>query len=526
MSEKNQSYSQTARFFTVLLGVLIFTVLSCGKSDKKKEKSQKNSSAIRKKLDKEKQKVSKKNVSNKFHNPVREKKNKRSSSSLVLTDLFQYNNKGKIPSQIKKTITLQEFADIIKKETPQISKNEFLLISETILKDKELDSGELGLYLYSLGHSDRISELGYHLITQSCITKIEFFRPEKFFIAFAQLGFSAEPFLNDIIFNTKSDFIRAWASELYVEIFYHNAEKTDGRYQKLADAKDAESAIMEKLGELFSKPEKVRNILKSESIGMQIRKAIGEENRYSLKMLQVLKMIDNLNSKNLFAVSKRLPEIIKNDSYDYSLFDYLDRKIEKKPLISPKAQLKYFTDAVFTDNISDTYRWIPEENGGFSLNDLSDAFKNNNTDKMFHMIKVFKEIICTVLKGKLLLGQGNRELKLLQYFYHSHWLKKNIEWNDSMIVIENNTGTTVHLVLQKRMKPIDILTGADILKKEQENEDRRENFLIPAFSSFIWFAPDGKFTLGSQEQLPDINNVVKFQDREFVLSSSMHISIY
>jgi hypothetical protein len=198
------------------------------------------------------------------------------------------------------------------------------------------------------------------------------------------------------------------------------------------------------------------------------------------------------------------------------------------PSIAPKVQLKYFTNAVFSDNVTDTYHWIPKENGGFSLNELTRAFKDNDSKKIVHMIKVFKEIISTVLKGKLLLGQGNRELKLLQNFYYSHWLKNRnrVKWSDSMIVIDNNTGATVYLVLQKKIKPQDILTGADILKKDKDIEDRSEKFLIPGFSSFVWFAPDGKFTLRSQEQLPDLNNIVKFKEREFVLSSSMHISIY
>jgi hypothetical protein len=529
MTKNHYLYLHTERLIIIIFTFLIFSSVSCGKSkkseNKKKRKPHKASSSQKRKIKKRFKTANHKPSSN----PLPKSDSiKKSPSGLVLTELFNYDPQKSIPPKIKEAITLKEFADIILKETPQMSQKEFILIKDTILKNRDLNSGELGIMLYTAGDSKRISELGYTLITQSCIGKSNFFQPEKFFIAFAQLGFDAEPYLNEIIFNTKSDFIRIWAAELYVEIFYHNAEKTDGRFQKLAKIKDSEKEIMEKLKNIFAKPEKVKNILKTESIGRQIRKALGSENRYSLKILQILKLIDNMNKKNLFAVSKKLPEVIQKDSYNYNLFDYLDNQITKMPSIAPKVQLKYFTNAVFSDNVTDTYHWIPKENGGFSLNELTRAFKDNDSKKIVHMIKVFKEIISTVLKGKLLLGQGNRELKLLQNFYYSHWLKNRnrVKWSDSMIVIDNNTGATVYLVLQKKIKPQDILTGADILKKDKDIEDRSEKFLIPGFSSFVWFAPDGKFTLRSQEQLPDLNNIVKFKEREFVLSSSMHISIY
>lgn len=507
--------------------MILFVQVSCGKKESKKKPSDIN--GLKKHAFSGKKKNSKKKLPSKC---VSEKKSelkkmqlKNNSSELILTQLFHTPKGEKIPSRVQKPVSLKEFAAVILKETPQLTEKEFSVIKNSVLQNREIDSGQLGLYLYSAEKPGRISELGYALIMQSCIEKTRFFRPEEFFVAFAQLGFNAEPYLNRILFQTRSDFIRAWAAELYVEIFYHNADKTDGRYRKLAKVIESEKVILQKIKTVFSKPENVKNILKSESIGRQIRKSIGPENRYSLKMLQIMKLLDNLNKKNLFAVSKKIPEIIGSNSYDYNLFDYLNRKIVLDKAIPSKVQVKYLADAVFGDDIQDTYHWIPKENGGFSRKELMDAFNSDDSENLKQMINIFKEIICTVLKGKLLLGQGQKELNLLHKFYYGTWEKNEIQWNDSMIIIDNHTGVSLSLVLQKKMKPADILTGAEIIKTDKHIEDRDVKFLIPPFSSFVWFAPDGKFIISSDNQIPDVTNTAGFQSREFVLSSVMHISI-
>jgi len=520
-------------FLSLMLFLPLFISLSCKKENKhrndrggakktivKNSKRKKNKNSKRKNLKRERIEQNEN-----FRKNIQDSK---PDGSIILTEIF-HGKKGigtsSIPDKVKRAITVRELADIIIKETPRLSDEEFNTIKSGILESREFNPGKLGIYLTESGGNTRIANLGYQLITISCVKKTTYFKPESFFVAFAKLGFNAEPYINKIIFNTNSDFIRAWAAELYVEIFYHNADKADGRLRKLEKVMNIEKQIILKLKKIFSDPLQVKKVLESESLARQIRNTLGNENRYSLKLMQIIKLLDSMNKKNLYAVSKKILKTIEKDSYDYNILNFLNGKVLEMPKIPIKVKLKYYANAVFSENNQNTYHWVPKENGGFALRDIRRAFFDDNEQKMVAMLRIFREIICTVLKGKLLLGQGNKELELLRYFYFSKWNKKKIQWSDSLIVIDNNTGVSIHLALLKKMKAMDVLTGAAALN-QKNLEDRKEKFLVPPQASFVWFAPDGKFIIQPDAQLPNMENHANFKTREFNLESLMNITIF
>jgi hypothetical protein len=521
--------------FTIIFCGFLFSVVSCGKKNKKKKNNEKEYYTLKKNSHKGKKNKKlediKKAKNRSIHIPDISNKKliNKPEKHIILTDLFRdlesKKSVKKIPSQASKVLTEKEFADILIKETSKITDQEFELIRKSIFKSSNIDLGLLASYL-SLSDNKRIALLTYDLITFCSINRIKYFKPNKFFVILAKLNYNAEPYLNKIITETNYDFCREWACELYVEIFYHNADNTDSRLLKLKKNKKMVDEIYSHLNELFSNPEKVKLILKSESPGRQIREVFGEDKRYPLKMLQIIRLLDNLNSKNLFASSRRISKIISSYKYNYSILNFLDGKVIPLPQIPEKVLLKYLCNAVFSDKIKDTYNWIPKENGGFSIKEAAEAFNSGDSIYIQKQNLILKKIITSVLRGKLLLGLGNRELSILRYFYYAVWNKSPLKWSNSMIIINNNTGKSMQLVLSQKINPKDMLTG-NIISGKNNTEDRDEEFLVPAQSSFVWFADDAKFSLAPNKNnlIDDLPAFSHFEKTDFTLDSSIIINI-
>jgi len=338
---------------------------------------------------------------------------------------------------------------------------------------------------------------------------------------FAEKGFAAEPFITEIIESTNDDFCREWACELYVDIFYHNTDNNDGRHRKLAEIKKREQEIYRKIEKVLSSEEKVKKIVGSKQrLSDDIRYMWGKENRCSMKLLAVMKLLDNLNKKNQYPSRLQILKVIKTYNFNYNILNRVDGKSELLPAIPEIVQLKYLSDAVFKDNTANTFKWVHKKDGGFTREEIQLAVKNNDVKKIKHMNRILHTIISAVLRGKLLLGLGNQELELLRYFYFSTWDKQPFKWSNNLIIVRNMKGIGAPLLLSQKPNTEKILTGKGITASNAEEINKE--FYIPPQSTFVWSAQDGEYILSVNQKNTIIRseNLLDFKEKKFTINKN------
>ena len=440
---------------------------------------------------------------------------------------YRGNTQRKTSAAAGTPIPVKQFAQMIIKEIDSFSNKDFEIIEKALLNADNLNIATIGLEFIK-SNQEKLQVLGLELITKTCTSKTKFFKPNEFFMVYAQKGFAAEPFITEIIESTNDDFCREWACELYVDIFYHNTDDIDGRHRKLTEFKDKEKKVYRKIVKVFASEENVKKIVESKQrIGDQIRLMLGKENRSSLKMLAVIKLIDNLNEKNQYPTRKQLLKIIQTYNFNYNILNRVNEKPVDLPPIPQKIQLKYLSNAVFKNNNTNTFKWLHKKDGGFTLEEAKTAIKNNDLKKIKYMNSVLHKIICAVLRGKLLLGFGNHELGLLRYFYFANWRDQAFKWERNIITVRNMTGIGVPLILSQKPDAQKMLTGKGLTTNMAE--EKHEAFYIPAQSIFVWFADDGDYTLSVNKKNTVVRpeNLLKFDDKKFNINKiNMTFDIY
>ena len=402
-------------------------------------------------------------------------------------------NNGAVPEKAGIPMPVKQFAAMIIKDIDSFSTEDFKIIEKALLNAGNVNIGTIGLEFIK-AKNEKLQVLGYELITKSCVDKPAFFLPNEFYMAFASKGFAAEPFITEIIESTKDDFCREWACELYVDIFYHNSDDNDGRHRKLEENKQMEKEIYQRIEKLFDSEERVKKIIESKQrIGAQIREMWGKDKRCSMKMLEVMKLIDNLNEKNQYATRVQLLKVISTYNFNYNILNHVDGKPVDLPPVPGQIKLKYLANAVFKGGTTNTFKWLHKKDGGFTLEEVKTAVNNNDRERISQMNRVLQKIICAVLRGKLLLGLGHQELELLRYFRFASWDNKPFQWDDNMIIIQNMSGGGAPLMLSQEPDPKKILTGKGLGK--EVTEEKHQSFYIPSQSVFVWFAGDGDYIL-------------------------------
>lgn len=442
---------------------------------------------------------------------------------ISLEQLFANGNNSthqEIPKEAKKLIPLNEFAELLIKDIDKFREKEFIKIKTSLLNSKNIDIGVLAIEFLKCKNV-KVKNFGLELLKETAINKSDFFKPNQFYMILAEMGFDAEQILDNIIQKTKHDFVREWASELYVDIFYNNTTDKDGRNRKIADIIEEEKVIYYKLKVIFINPGKVEKLVKSkQNLGKQIRQKWGSENRYTLKLLAVMKLLDNLTKENQFATSVKILKIIKTYNFNYNILNRLNGKPVELVKIKDEIKLKYLANTIFVNNTNNTFKWVDKKSGGFNKDDVSLAIKNKNSDKINAMTNTLKEIICKVLRGKLLLGLGNHELNLLRYFYSSNWNIDTLNQETKMLTISNMTGAGAPLTLSQAFSNEEVLTGA---KLDIDNiEEKSCNFYIPSHSTFVWFIPNGNYALTVNKKNKTIraDNLISFKDKTFLIKNN------
>ena len=358
-------------------------------------------------------------------------KNSNNNPNLIsLEQLFVKGDNSKqlrIPQRAKKFIPLNEFAELLIKDIDRFRNKDFITIKNSLLNSTNIDIGTLAI-LFIKSDNEKLKEVGFELLSESAINKSQFFKPNRFYMILAEMGFDAEAIIDNIIQKTEHDFVREWASELYVDIFYNNTTDKDSRHLKISNSIEAEKEIYYKLKVIFVDPKKVEELAKSkQNLGKEIRQKWGSENRYTLKLIAIMKLLDNLTKKNQFATSVKILKILKTYNFNYNILNRLNGKPIEVAKIKDDIKLKYLANAIFANNTNNTFKWVDKKSDGFTKDDVIVAIKNKDQNKIKDMTHILKEIICKVLRGKLLLGLGNNELKLLRYFYSSGIQKLSIK---------------------------------------------------------------------------------------------------
>ena len=428
---------------------------------------------------------------------------------------------GKVPEHAARPVPVKEFAQMIAAEVDSFSDKDFKIIEMALSDAVNLNIGTIGIE-FAESENQKLQILGFELITKACISHPRFFQPHKFFAAFAKKGFAAEPFISEIIENTKDDFCREWACELYVEIFYHNTDDADNRHRQLAKIKSKEADLLQKIVKLLANTEQVEKIIASrQNLGDRIRAVWGNDNRYSLKLLQVTKLLDNLNTGNRYPTTQEILNIINTYNFNYNILNRVDGKPVELAPIPPNLRLKYLAHAVFGDKMDNTFQWVHQKDGGFTKGEVEKAVNQNNQQQIKHMNKVLNRIVCAVLKGKLLLGMGNHELEILRYFYFAKWDKQQpVQWSDRMIIIRNQTGKGAPLLLATKPDTAKILTGK--VESSSQVEEKQEAFYIPPQSSFIWFVTNGDYHLAVNKKntVYKPEDLIYFQDKKIRIDNT------
>lgn len=437
-------------------------------------------------------------------------------------------DKSKAPDFAVKPMPVKKFAQMIIAEIDAFAEKDYKIIETALLNADKLNIGTIGLEFIK-SENPKLQILGYELITKASIKNTQFFQPHKFFAAFAKKGFAAEPFITEIIESTQDDFCREWACELYIEIFYHNTDDMDSRHEHLTKVQQKEADLLKKIVKLLHNQKQIEKIIASkQNLGDQVRVVWGDKNRYPLKLLQIMKLLDNLNAKNQFPTTEKILKIIETYNFNYNILNHLNGEPVDLPPIPPEVELMYLANAIFGDKITNTFQWLHKKDGGFTKEEVKRALEKKDQKQIKHMNKVLHRIICAVLRGKLLLGLGNHELEILRYFYFGKWDKQQaLTWKDNLLIIRNRNGKGSPLILATKPDTDKILTGKGVTSSNVE--DRQETFYIPPQSVFIWFAANGDYILSVNKKntVYKPEDLIYFKDKKITLKNqNITIDIY
>ena len=368
----------------------------------------------------------------------------------------------------------------LKQDIPKFSDAELYAMREQLLESDKVNPADFALEFIS-SDNKKTKEFGLSLLRGICIKRSDAFRPNEFYQAFAKEGLDIGPYLSEIIRDTDDDFIREWACELWEDIYFHNSPSNDDRHLKIADCKKKEENIYNFLKELLTTPDEIEGVIaKRGPLGDIIVKEWGRENRMPLKMIALISIFDLMDKKNDTVCISQALKIINTYNFNYDILGRLNNLPVDRPALPEVVRLKKLSDAVLKKQFSDTYKWLPKEEGGFSYSDLTHAVASEDRAEIKRMLGVFRKIITDILRAKLLIGLGQNEIKQLRYFYQKTWDDKPFNWDNRMLVLNNTSGKRALFLLSR-----------------EDSKEKPVEFLIPSREEFIWFLPEGRYLLKS-----------------------------
>jgi hypothetical protein len=407
------------------------------------------------------------------------------------------NNRALPKSQhLKNGSDERNFITKLKRDIPGVSVAKLAEMRKRILLSDKINPANFAIEFIS-SNNEKVKNFGLEIAEGICLKRPDAFRPNEFFKAFAKEGFKASQYLSKIIAGTDDDFIREWACELWSEIYYHNSSSGDSRHLKLAECKKSEENIYNFLREVLSDKDKLEEITKSRGpLGDIIIKEWGDEKRMPLKMIALVSVFD-LSSQNREVCSEQARKIISKYNFNYNILGRMNNIPIERPYLPQEALLKKLSNEVFRDKYKDTYKWVKKEDGGFSVKEMRIAVEMKDRRKMEQMIAVFRKIITDVLKGKLLVGDGQNEIEILRFFYSKTWGNQPFAWGNRMLILKNHHKNSVLLVITSDKK-----------------DESPVTFLIPNRSKFIWFLPEGKYKI-TTDQASEIGFLPKIIDIKY-----------
>ena len=347
-------------------------------------------------------------------------------------------------------------------------------LRKKLIEKNEVNPAEFALKFTEHDDAD-IKKTGLAMLADICIKRTDCFRPNEFYKAFAKEGSASSPSLSRIIEQTDDDFCRAWACELAADIYMHTAPKNDSRRQKLIEFAESEKALFDSLKALIRDEQQLKKTAAEPGgLGDMIIKRWGPDRRFTLKMLALIANFDLMHPENIKACRMRAEKILDTFNFNYNILGRIDSRPVERPSIPLPMKLKRLADAVFSNRFQDTFRWIMKRDGGFTVDELEIAVETGDTVQMKHMISVLRKIIADALKAKILLGLGQNELALLEYFNYGLW-NKHFKWSNRMLIINNRKGAGVKM----------LITDTDA--------DKKQPFHVPSRSTFIWFLPEDDY---------------------------------
>jgi hypothetical protein len=338
-------------------------------------------------------------------------------------------------------------------------------------------------------------------MTATCIQRPSKFKPNEFYKAYAKHGTASSGYLSEIIEKSDDDFCREWACELSVDIYFHNAPDGDSRKTKISEYKEKEELIYSFLRELLSSEEKLKNVVNERgTISDIIINQWGKENRFPMKMQALIANFDLMNENNMNVCMLNAQKIIETYNFNYNILGWINGEPTERPPLPEEPRLKKMVDAIFKDKYKDTYLWVPENEGGFTYDEIEIAVKTADRKTMKRMISVFKKIVASILKQKILIGLGNNELQLMAHFNQKTWQNEKFNWDNKFLEIVNNSGEGISLLLKSK------------------NSESNEFFVIPGRSRFVWFVPPDEYTLsGSQSAIKGFSREISINEKNLTV---------
>ena len=384
---------------------------------------------------------------------------------------------------IKKDIKGRLFILKLKQDLPKFSDDELNAMREQLIESDKVDPADFALEFVS-STDKKTKEFGMELLRNICIKRVDAFRPNEFYKVFGKEGLQSGPILSEIIRDTDDDFIREWACELWEDIYFYNSASDDDRHLAIANCKKNEENIYNFLKEVLADPEEVKKVeAKRGPLGDIIIKEWGSEKRMPLKMIELISIFDLMDKKRPEPSIANALNVLNTYNFNYDILGRLNNKPLDRPALPEVVKLKKLSDAVLKKEFSDTYRWVAKGEGGFTYSDLTHAVAAEDQTEIKRMLLVFRKIITDILRAKLLIGLGQNEIKQLRYFYQKTWDGKPFNWENKMLVLHNTSGKRVLFLISR-----------------EGSKEKPVEFLIPSREKFIWFLPEGRYSLKSSPQ--------------------------
>ena len=356
-----------------------------------------------------------------------------------------------------------------------------------ILNSELLNPANVAVAL-SNSKNAKCAEMGMGLMTEICVTRPDLLKPNKFLVAFAKRGINELPRISRIIDETNDDFTREWACELYVETFYHNTPEKTPRHKKLAELREKEQEIYKFTREVVSNSKNLKSLLKkNEHPGEIIREQWGGERRYTLKMLAILRAFDLLTNTTIEPIAARVAKIVDSNDMRYDILGRVNGKTMNRPPIPLTAKLRVLSSAVFKNKHQNTDKWISRQRNGFTIKELEFAVESRDSRKMRSMYRALRGIIGNVLRGKLPIGLGNKEILLLRHFDQATLDGKPFRWSEKALTLTNESGGDVRLTIKRQ---------------SAESGKKFVKFTLFKNRKMVWFTPKGEFVIQSTSDSP------------------------